>query len=46
MSIKRIEKLLGEDSQSLLSHVCKTIPKEQLHLPGGDFIDRVMKDRQ
>jgi len=44
VSIKKIEKLLGEDSQSLLSHVCKTIPKEQIHLPGGDFIDRVMKD--
>jgi class I fructose-bisphosphate aldolase len=25
----------------LLKHQCKTIPKENLHLPGPDFIDRV-----
>ena len=27
--------------RTLLEHVCKTIPKENLHLPGGDFVDRV-----
>ena len=42
--VKKIEQLLGEDGAPLLSHVCKTIPKEQLHLPGPDFVDRVMKD--
>jgi len=35
-------KLLGDDADFLLKHVCRTIPKEQLHLPGGDFIDRVV----
>ena len=25
----------------LLDHQCKTIPKESLHLPGPDFVDRV-----
>jgi len=36
-----IEKILGKDAEDLLTHECKTIPKEQLHLPGPDFIDRV-----
>ena len=33
--------LLGSDAASLLEHTCKTIPKEQLHLPGPDFVDRI-----
>ncbi|MBS1190453.1 MAG: fba [Rhodocyclaceae bacterium] len=33
--------LLGGDAETLLSHVCRGIPKERLHLPGPDFIDRV-----
>jgi class I fructose-bisphosphate aldolase len=36
-----IQSLLGDDAEKLLSHVCKTIPKESLHLPGPDFVDRV-----
>ena len=35
-----IESILGSD-RALLEHQCKTIPKETLHLPGPDFIDRV-----
>ena len=35
-----IEAMLGR-SAPLLDHRCTTIPKEQLHLPGPDFIDRV-----
>lgn len=35
-----IEVLLGEQA-SLLTHVCGTIPKEKLHIPGSDFIDRI-----
>jgi class I fructose-bisphosphate aldolase len=34
--------LLGKDAEALLGHVCKTIPKESLHLPGPDFVDRVV----
>lgn len=34
--------LLGNESDSLLGHQCHTISKEQLHLPGPDFVDRVM----
>lgn len=37
----RIQKILGTDADALLSHQCKTIPKETLHLPGPDFMDRV-----
>ena len=37
-----IEALLGADTDSLLSHVCKGIPRESLHLPGPDFVDRVV----
>ena len=36
-----LEQFLGANAESLLGHHCKTIPKEKLHLPGPDFIDRV-----
>jgi fructose-bisphosphate aldolase, class I len=39
--IGRIEEILGEDA-GLLQHQCKTIAKELLHLPGPDFIERIM----
>ena len=41
MSISYIENLLGKESESLLSHVCQTVPKERLHVPGSDFVDRI-----
>ena len=37
-----IQQLLGNESKFLLDHVCQTVPKNKLHLPGPDFIDRVM----
>ncbi len=40
MKIKA-EEYLGSETKSLLEHKCATIKKEQLHLPGPDFIDRV-----
>ncbi|RKR03280.1 fructose-bisphosphate aldolase [Kushneria sinocarnis] len=39
-----ITRLLGEEAESLLSHTCTGFRKEDLHLPGPDFIDRVMAD--
>jgi class I fructose-bisphosphate aldolase len=36
-----IQDLLGADADPLLSHACKTVSKEQLHLPGPDFLDRI-----
>ena len=41
MSYNKIVELLAAGSNGLLNHVSKTITKEQLHLPGGDFVDRV-----
>src|SRR6187401_337991 len=41
MTVKAIEDLLGKDTGNLLNHVCKTVSKEQLHLPGPDFEDRI-----
>jgi len=35
-----IQELLGSEAKNLLEHQCKTIPKESLHLPGPDHIDR------
>jgi len=40
-ALSRIETLLGGDA-SLLTYQCRTIPKDQLHLPGPDFVDRVV----
>jgi len=37
-----IEALLGAEAANLLGHVCKGIPKDSLHLPGPDFVDRVV----
>src|SRR5271157_155678 len=34
-------KLLGDEGASLLEHRCRAVPKEQLILPGPDFIERV-----
>jgi fructose-bisphosphate aldolase, class I len=36
-----VEEILGSDAAGLLQHQCKTIPKETLHLPGPDFIERI-----
>jgi class I fructose-bisphosphate aldolase len=43
-----IEEILGSEAASLLQHQCKSIPKEMLHLPGPDYVDRIYgaSDRQ
>jgi class I fructose-bisphosphate aldolase len=35
--------ILGDEAKDLLEHKCTTIPKELIHLPGSDYIDRVME---
>ena len=40
----RIKELLGEELDDLLGHTCQGIRKEDLHLPGPDFVDRVWRD--
>ena len=37
-----ITSLLGDEADDLLSYECKTLPREDLHLPGPDFVDRVV----
>jgi class I fructose-bisphosphate aldolase len=39
-----IEQILGDEAEDLFGHQCRTIPKEHLHLPGPDFVDRVWRD--
>ncbi|MDD4859264.1 MAG: class I fructose-bisphosphate aldolase [Dehalococcoidales bacterium] len=39
MTVK-IRELLGKDADNLLNHKC-IFPKEQLNLPGPDFVDRI-----
>ena len=41
MSFEQITDYLGAKADGLLNHTCTTIPKERLHLPGGDFVDRI-----
>ncbi len=43
-----VEQLLGGEAEFLLKHLCSGIPKESLHLPGPDYVDRVVaqKDRK
>lgn len=44
MTTERIVELLGEDADSLLEHHSTTVDRSLLHLPGPDFIDRVLAD--
>ena len=39
---KSIADYLGDEATDLLEHECATVPKEQLHLPGPDFLERVV----
>lgn len=44
IDLPTIRNALGDEASYLLDHRCETIRKEQLYLPGPDFIDRVYKD--
>ncbi|MBN2366538.1 MAG: class I fructose-bisphosphate aldolase [Calditrichaeota bacterium] len=39
---QKIVDLLGKEADSLLNHKCKTISRDSLHLPGPDFVDRIV----
>jgi len=41
LAAKSIEELLGKEAEELLTHECETISKENLHLPGPDYVDNV-----
>lgn len=36
-----VNQVLGDNAPYLLNHKCTTIPKESLHLPGPNFVDRI-----
>lgn len=38
----RIAQLLGDDAEALLSYKARGFARDQLHLPGPDFVDRVL----
>lgn len=41
MSFQEIVTILGDEAEDLLSHQCKTVAKEHIHLPGADWVDRI-----
>lgn len=41
MSYSDIQSILGDQAESLLGHSCQTISKDQLHLPGPDWVNRI-----
>lgn len=43
MTVEQIAEMLGED-RGLLEYACTGIGRERLHLPGPDFIERVLMD--
>lgn len=40
-----IKTLLGAEAETLLGHQCQTINRSMLHLPGPDYVDRVVADK-
>jgi class I fructose-bisphosphate aldolase len=40
-----IRSLLGAEAQTLLEHQCQTIARDLLHLPGADYVDRVVAQK-
>ncbi|MFL5742897.1 MAG: class I fructose-bisphosphate aldolase [Flavisolibacter sp.] len=41
MPSKNIRELLGNQADSLLNHVCKTINKTDIHLPSPDHVEKI-----
>ena len=39
--LSEIENLLGQEADSLLSHTCHTVSKDRLHIPDGNWVDRI-----
>jgi fructose-bisphosphate aldolase, class I len=42
MSKNKIAELLGDKAEYLFNHKCKTVDKGLLHVPGPDFIERIV----
>ena len=41
LSVDEIENILGDEAKELLEHTCTKVTKEQIHTPGGDWVDRI-----
>ncbi len=39
-----LPKLLGDEAESLLTHDCKGVTRDELILPGPDFVDRIVSE--
>ena len=37
--------LLGKEADTLLNHQCQTFNASDLHLPGPDYVDRVVSHK-
>lgn len=37
--------MLEDEADYLLGHACQGVPKSMLHLPGGDYVSRVMAEK-
>jgi len=44
LTLSKISDILGDDASHLLDHTSTTIRKEDLHLPGPDFVERIWMD--
>ncbi len=44
VNYSKIQELLGDDAETLLGYSSPKIAKENLYIPGGDFVDRVWLD--
>jgi class I fructose-bisphosphate aldolase len=44
LGINDIQRLLGGEADGLLTYQSTKVPKEMLHLPGPDFVDRIFSD--
>jgi len=40
-ALNRVQELLGEEAEDLLQYRCKKVKKENLNLPGPDWVDRI-----
>ena len=41
VDFSKIQELLGGEAETLLNHTSTTIPKDSIHIPGADFVDRI-----
>jgi class I fructose-bisphosphate aldolase len=42
LTVSSLQDYLGKDADALLNYTAKGFKKEQLHLPGPDFVDRIL----